>query len=197
MRASTLTTRPLARPRVLLRRPPLPPPRATPLDPTAALATLEVSLAAHEDVILFLLGQDCDVALTRALAVDAFDAAAAARERRRRIDDALDELKAARVAAGEGEEGGEAAGAVDPGATDSVDAALRGVRLRSDLADAIAAEDYAAASTLRDALKELEAAAAAAAARDAVRAERTAPPALRLGQRVTHKEAGYRGVVCG
>ena len=197
MRASTLAPRPLARPRALPRRPPLPPPRATPPDPTAVLATLEVSLAAHEDVILFLLGQDCDVALTRALAVDAFDAAAAARERRRRIDDALAELKAARVAAGEGEEGGETAGAVDPGATDSVDAALRGVRLRSDLADAIAAEDYAAAAAMRDELKELEAAAAAAAARDAVRAERTALPALRLGQRVTHKEAGYRGVVCG
>lgn len=171
-----------------------PPPAASPLD--------EVSPAAHENVVLFLLQQDCDVALNRSLAMDAFDAAAAVRERRRRVDDALAALKAARQALGDGvssdSEGGGGTAAPPPPADDGVDAALRGVRLRAELADAIAAEDYGLAASIRDALKEVEAATAAAAARDAVRAERAgAPPALRLGQRVVHKEAGYRGVVCG
>ncbi len=56
---------------------------------------------------------------------------------------------------------------------------------------------YADAATLRDKLKELEDASAAAQALAAEWGTDAVQPKLRLGQRVMHKTLGYRGVVCG
>jgi len=192
-------TRPPARapPRHTPQPPRSAPPRAA-ADPRRPAPDAEVSHLAAEDVLLFLLQQDCDVGLNRALAVDEFDAAAAVRDRRDRIDAALAALTAARAAAGD--EGAPDGGGAAPPASagDAVDAALAGVRLRAELAAAVEAEDYGAAASIRDALRAAEAVAAATANALAARAERAgAPPALRLGQRVVHAELGYRGVVCG
>ena len=129
-------TRPPARapPRHTPQPPRSAPPRAA-ADPRRPAPDAEVSHLAAEDVLLFLLQQDCDVGLNRALAVDEFDAAAAVRDRRDRIDAALAALTAARAAAGD--EGAPDGGGAAPPASagDAVDAALAGVRLRADADD--------------------------------------------------------------
>jgi hypothetical protein len=76
--------------------------------------------------------QDCDVQLQRALNKEDFELAQAFRAQRARVDDALDQLRAFRAAA---------AAAASSSDSDSVDDGLAALRLRSDLAAAVEAEE--------------------------------------------------------
>ena len=125
-------------------------PRQPPLTQAA-----EASRYCYEDLVLFLLAVDCDVQLNRALTKEEYELAAAVRERRAKIDEALEALRAARDllptrggGAGGGASFSAAAAAAAPAppsssasSSDQIDAALEGVRLRSELAAAIEAEE--------------------------------------------------------
>lgn len=109
----------------------------------------EASRYCYEDLVLFLLAVDCDVQLNRALTKEEYELAAAVRERRGKIDEALEALRAARDllptrgGSGSGASPSSAAGASSASASSSnrIDAALEGVRLRSELATAVEAEE--------------------------------------------------------
>ena len=111
--------------------------------------TAEASRYCYEDLVLFLLAVDCDVQLNRALTKEEYELAAAVRERRAQIDEALEALRAARdllPTRGGGGGGGSGGGGASSSASassssDQMDAALEGVRLRSELATAIEAEE--------------------------------------------------------
>ncbi len=85
--------------------------------------------------------QDCDVQLQRALNKEDFELAQAFRAQRARVDDALDQLRAFRAAAAAGEVDPAAAAAASSSDSDSVDDGLAALRLRSDLAAAVEAEE--------------------------------------------------------
>ena len=95
--------------------------------------------------MLFLLATDCDSQLNRALIKEDFELAAAVRGRRAQIDEALEALRAARdllpTRGGEGGAGGGPASSLSSSSSNQIDAALEGVRLRSELAAAIEAEE--------------------------------------------------------
>lgn len=101
--------------------------------------------------MLFLLSVDCDVQLNRALAKDDFELAAAVRDRRAQIDEALEALRSARdLLPTRGDRSSSSSSSAAPStsapsssaaATSEIDAALQGVRLRSELASAIEAEE--------------------------------------------------------
>ena len=106
----------------------------------------EASRFCYEDLVLFLLAVDCDVQLNRALTKEEYDLAAAVRERRSQIDEALEALRAARdLLPTRGGGGASSSSSSSPAAVaaapDQMDAALEGVRLRSELAAAIEAEE--------------------------------------------------------
>jgi hemimethylated DNA binding protein len=79
---------------------------------------------------------------------------------------------------------------------ENVDLATRGIRLRSELQQAIEEERYQDAARLRDSLKELEDKIRGNSARAGEFNVKT-DPQFRLGQRLYHKERGYRVVVVG
>ena len=113
----------------------------------------EASRFCYEDLVLFLLAVDCDVQLNRALTKEEYELAAAVRERRAQIDQALEALRAARdllPSRGAGGGGGAASSSSSSASasassaassSDQIDAALEGVRLRSELAAAIETEE--------------------------------------------------------
>lgn len=99
--------------------------------------------------MLFLLAVDCDVQLNRALTKEEYELAAAVRERRGQIDQALEALRAARDllptrGGGAASSSSSSSSFSSPSASsssDQIDAALEGVRLRSELAAAIETEE--------------------------------------------------------
>lgn len=98
--------------------------------------------------MLFLLAVDCDAQLNRALTKEEYELAAAVRERRAKIDEALEALRAARDLLPTRGSGGGASSSSSSSpssspssSSDQIDAALEGVRLRSELAAAIEAEE--------------------------------------------------------
>ena len=125
---------------------------SSPQQPPRLTQAAEASRYCYEDLVLFLLAVDCDVQLNRALTKEEYELAAAVRGRRAQIDEALGALRAARDllptrgAAGGGASSSSpaaAAAAASPSSSssDQIDAALEGVRLRSELAAAIEAEE--------------------------------------------------------
>eukprot|EP00887_Chlorella_sp_A99_P007314 scaffold2.g7314.t1 len=153
--------------------------------------TAERSGLISKEVVLHLFQLELDAQLQRALTYERFDQAQEIRRRRTQVDAALAELQELK---------GWGCGARrvprDGGAMGHAPAILS---LRAQMADAVAAEDYAAAAQLRDRLRPLEEAAeaAAAAAAAASCSSLGREPALSLGEMVVHTTKGYRGVVCG
>ncbi|KAG2452863.1 hypothetical protein HYH02_002207 [Chlamydomonas schloesseri] len=150
----------------------------------------ERSQLVNEEVVYFIFQLDLDTQLQRCLNYEAYEAAQEVRKKRQRVDEAVQSMKE-RKAKNTG-----APAAVQRLA--GADYAAELLRLRTEMQRAVEAEDYASAAKFRDLLKELETEAKKAAAL-AAEWDTTSPsgPVLRLGQRVLHKQLGYRGVVVG
>jgi hemimethylated DNA binding protein len=139
-------------------------------------------------VVLFLFQLEMDSQLQRALTYENFDAAREVRARRQQVDSALRELQEIK---------GPGCGARVAGRSDAVEYAPQIMTLKAQMAEAAAAEKYDEAATLRDRLREVEAAAAEAADAAAQYLCPVEEPRFSLGEMVLHSSKGYRGVVCG
>lgn len=152
----------------------------------------------NEEVVYFIFQLDLDTQLQRCLNYEAYEAAQEVRKKRQRVDEAVASMRERKA-----RNTGSPAAATGP--LTVADYAAEGLRLRTEMARAVEAENYAEAARYRDLLKELDTqskrAAALAAEWDTSSSGAggggAAGPKLRLGQRVTHAELGYRGVVVG
>ena len=109
------------------------------------------SETASQEVLLLLLEQELNAQLTRALSLEAFDAAKEIRRRHAEVSAAQRSLVEAK-----GRRGGPSskkAGRSSSSRQEAVDATAEGVRLRGLLQAAVEAEDYAAAASYRDRIK--------------------------------------------
>ncbi|KAG2489687.1 hypothetical protein HYH03_011796 [Edaphochlamys debaryana] len=152
----------------------------------------ERSMLVNEEVVYFIFQLDLDTQLQRCLNYEAYEAAQEVRKKRTRVDEAVAAMRDRKS-----RNTGAPASATRLGAADF---AAEGLRLRTEMQRAIEAENYSEAAKYRDLLKELETAskkaAALAAEWDTTNAG-AGGPKLRLGQRVTHTQLGYRAVVVG
>jgi len=142
----------------------------------------EHSTRANEELLLFFFQMDVGTRLQRALNNEQYEVAKQLRERRDQIDEAMEQLLEAK--------GGRSRN--QPGVTD---VAAEGLRLRTELQRCIDEERYQDAAKVRDRLKEVESALSTAS--EASRSWEETEYGFALGQVVYHREAGYRGVVCG
>ncbi|EFJ45564.1 hypothetical protein VOLCADRAFT_94016 [Volvox carteri f. nagariensis] len=135
---------------------------------------------------------DLDTQLQRCLNYEAYEAAQEVRKKRQRVDEAVQQMRERKA-----RNTGMPAASTKLGAADF---ATEGLRLRSEMQRAVEAENYADAAKYRDLLRELETQvkkAAALAAEWDTTTSSSGGPKLRLGQRVLHRQLGYRGVVVG
>ena len=209
------------------RRPVLPPvvclPHACTLAPSfPSPSAPSPTLAGPPQVVLFLFQLEMDSQLQRALTYERFDMAQEVRGRREQVrlcrrraaqwlaarptarhltalpgmrpapppqvDAALRELQQLK---------GPGCGARVAGRSDQMQYAPQIMTIKSQMAAAAEAERYDEAAALRDRLREVEAAAAAAAEQAAQYLCPVGEPRFCLGEMVVHSSKGYRGVVCG
>lgn len=142
----------------------------------------------NKEVVLFLFQLEMDSQLQRALTYERFDMAQEVRGRREQVDAALRELQQLK---------GPGCGARVAGRSDQMQYAPQIMTIKSQMAAAAEAERYDEAAALRDRLREVEAAAAAAAEQAAQYLCPVGEPRFCLGEMVVHSSKGYRGVVCG
>ncbi|KAL8138135.1 hypothetical protein V2J09_004136 [Rumex salicifolius] len=146
------------------------------LDPTS-----ERSESANEDILVFFLQLDLATRAQYALNLEQYDIAQQLRNK-------LTEIEKEIVRQREAKKGPTAK-------SEAQDQAIRILRLRADLQSAIERENYAQAAQLRDEISKLEAEALAASAK--ALAYENLKYNFRLGQKVKHKNFGYKGVICG
>ncbi|XP_054795820.1 clp protease adapter protein ClpF, chloroplastic-like, partial [Prosopis cineraria] len=144
-------------------------------------ASAESSELAYDDIAILLFQLSMATRVQYLLNVEQYDMAQQLRNR-------LSEVEAEVIKQQEEKRG-------LPSKSEAQDKALSVIRLRSDLQNAIASEDYELAATLRDEISELEAETLAASAK--VLAYEKAQYTFRLGQKVRHKVYKYIGVICG
>ncbi|CAB4264709.1 unnamed protein product [Prunus armeniaca] len=144
-------------------------------------ASSEQSEAANEDILIFFFQLDLATRVQYALNTEQYDIAQQLRNK-------LTEVEAEVIRQQEAKRGSSPK-------SEAQDKAISIIRLRADLQKAIESENYALAAKLRDAISELEAESLAASAK--ALAHENANYSFRLGQRVRHKNFGYRAVVCG
>ncbi|GFR46804.1 hypothetical protein Agub_g8437, partial [Astrephomene gubernaculifera] len=153
----------------------------------------ERSMLVNEEVVYFIFQLDLDTQLQRCLNYEAYEVAQEVRKKRQRVDEAVAAMRERKA-----RNTGQPAAGVRLGAADW---AAEGLRLRSEMQRAVEAENYSAAARYRDLLRQLDQetrrAAALAAEWDTAPGGAPAGPRLRLGQRVLHRQLGYRGVVVG
>ncbi|GIL48759.1 hypothetical protein Vafri_5212 [Volvox africanus] len=152
----------------------------------------ERSMLVNEEVVYFIFQLDLDTQLQRCLNYEAYEAAQEVRKKRQRVDEAVQQMRERKA-----RNTGVPTASTQLGATDF---ATEGLRLRSEMQRAVEAENYGDAAKYRDLLRELETQvkkAVALAAEWDTSSTSAAGPQLRLGQRVMHRQLGYRGVVVG
>ncbi|KAL4422849.1 hypothetical protein ABPG75_009046 [Micractinium tetrahymenae] len=110
------------------------------------------------------------------------------RARRQQVDSALRELQQLK---------GPGCGARVAGRSDQVEFAPQIMTLKAQLSEAVESEKYDEAAALRDRLRQVEEAAAAAADAASQYLCPVDEPRFTLGEMVVHNSKGYRGVVCG
>lgn len=144
-------------------------------------ASSEQSESANEDILIFFFQLDLATRVQYALNTEQYDVAQQLRNK-------LTEVEAEVIKQQEAKRG------LSP-KSEAQDKAISIIRLRADLQNAIESENYAVAAKLRDTISKLEAESLAASAK--ALAHENANYSFRLGQRVRHKNFGYRAVVCG
>lgn len=142
----------------------------------------EHSTRANEELLLFFFQMDVGTRLQRALNNEQYEVAKQLRARRDQIDEAMEQLL-------------ETKGSRSKNRTDVNDVAAEGLRLRTELQRCIDEERYEDAAKARDRLKEVESALRTVS--EASRSYEETEYGFTLGQVVYHRDAGYRGVVCG
>ncbi|XVE53162.1 hypothetical protein DITRI_Ditri02bG0181800 [Diplodiscus trichospermus] len=144
-------------------------------------ASSERSETANEDILIFFFQLDLATQVQRALNLEEYEIAQQLRNKLTEVEaEILKQQEAKRGLSSKSE---------------AQDKALSLVRLRGELQNAIENENYALAAQLRDDISKLEAESLAASAK--ALAHENAQYAFRLGQKVQHKNFGYRAVVCG
>eukprot|EP00271_Cylindrocystis_brebissonii_P008228 TRINITY_DN22252_c0_g1_i1.p1 TRINITY_DN22252_c0_g1~~TRINITY_DN22252_c0_g1_i1.p1 ORF type:complete len:416 (+),score=70.45 TRINITY_DN22252_c0_g1_i1:570-1817(+) len=144
-------------------------------------ASVEKSVAANEEILLFFYKLDLTTRLQKALNQEQYDPAKDLREKIAELDEELIRLREARMGASSKDE--------------AQDAGLTILRIKTALQAAIEEERYAEAAELRDSLAKAEAEALAASLTGLSSSNVTYE--FRLGQKVRHRQFSYRGVICG
>ncbi|PIA62952.1 hypothetical protein AQUCO_00200755v1 [Aquilegia coerulea] len=144
-------------------------------------ASSERSENANEDILIFFFQLDLATRVQCALNMDQFEIAQQLRNK-------LTEVEAEVIKQQDSKKGSATK-------SEAQDKGISILRLRSDMQKAIESENYALAAELRDKISKLEAESLAASAK--ALAYENVQYAFRLGQKVRHKNFGYRGVVCG
>ncbi|KZV48330.1 hypothetical protein F511_29247 [Dorcoceras hygrometricum] len=142
-------------------------------------ASCEQSESANEDILMFFF--ELDLATRYALNLEQYDVAKQLRNKLTEVESEVIKLR-------ENKRGPVAK-------SEAQDVAIKVLRLRAELQNAIQSEKYDLAADLRDKLSKLEAESLAASVK--ARAYESAQYAFRLGQKVKHKLFGYRAVICG
>lgn len=144
-------------------------------------ASSERSENANEDILMFFFQLDLATRVQYALNVEQYEIAQQLREKLTEVEsEVLRQQESRRGPASKSE---------------AQDMAISILRLRADLQNAVQSEDYDLAAKLRDEISKLEAESLTASIR--AQAYENAQYAFRLGQKVRHKNFGYRGVICG
>ncbi|KAF5449556.1 hypothetical protein F2P56_029988 [Juglans regia] len=144
-------------------------------------ASSERSESANEDILIFFFQLDLATRVQYALNLEQYEIAQQLRNK-------LTEVEAEVIRQQEEKRGSSSK-------SEAQDKAIRIIRLRADLQNAIECENYALAAELRDEISKLEAESLAASAKALV--YENAQYTFRLGQKVEHKIFGYRAVICG
>lgn len=153
-------------------------------EPLKERREIERSEWVNTQLVLLVFQMECDAGTQRALNMEDYQTAQDFRDKRSLVDEAAERMRKQQAV--------ETTGSMDSVA----DVATEGLRLRTEMQRAVEEERYADAAKYRDLLAEIEKQsqqAQAAAAQLAAAAQ----PVLKLGQRVLHKDLGYRGVVAG
>lgn len=144
-------------------------------------ASVEGSENANEDILMFFFQLDLATRVQYALNVEQYEIAQQLREKLAEVEsEVLRQQESRRGSASKSE---------------AQDMAISILRLRADLQNAVQSENYDLAAKLRDEISKLEAESLTASIR--AQAYENAQYAFRLGQKVKHKNFGYRGVICG
>ncbi|CAN4122113.1 unnamed protein product [Withania somnifera] len=144
-------------------------------------AIAERSENANEDILVFFFQLDLATRVQYALNVEQYEIAQQLREKLAEVEsEVLRQQESRRGSASKSE---------------AQDMAISILRLRADLQNAVQSENYDLAAKLRDEISKLEAESLTASIR--AQAYENAQYAFRLGQKVKHKNFGYRGVICG
>ncbi|XP_047259637.1 clp protease adapter protein ClpF, chloroplastic-like [Capsicum annuum] len=144
-------------------------------------ANVERSENANEDILMFFFQLDLATRVQYALNVEQYEIAQQLREKLTEVEsEVLRQQESRRGSASKSE---------------AQDMAISILRLRADLQNAVQSENYDLAAKLRDDISKLEAESLTASLR--AQAYENAQYAFRLGQKVNHKNFGYRGVICG
>ncbi|KAH0671667.1 hypothetical protein KY285_025287 [Solanum tuberosum] len=144
-------------------------------------ASIERSENANEDILMFFFQLDLATRVQYALNVEQYEIAQQLREKLNEVEtEVLKQQESRRGSASKSE---------------AQDMAISILRLRADLQNAVQSENYDLAAKLRDEISKLEAESLTTSIR--AQAYENAQYAFRLGQKVKHKNFGYRGVICG
>ncbi|KAF6173549.1 hypothetical protein GIB67_042679 [Kingdonia uniflora] len=144
-------------------------------------ATSEQSESANEDILIFFFQLDLATRAQCALNMEQYEAAQQLRNK-------LTEVEAEVIKQREAKRG-------FASKSEAQDTAISILCLRTDMQKAIESENYALAANLRDQVSKMETESLAASVK--ALAYENVQYAFRLGQKVRHKNFGYRGVVCG
>lgn len=144
-------------------------------------ASSEQSQSANEDILVFFLQLDLATRAQYALNLEQYDIAQQLRNKLTEIEEEIVTQREARKG--------------PASKSEAQDQAIRILRLRADLQSTIEQENYAKAAELRDEISKLEAEALATSAK--ALAYENVHYHFRLGQKVKHKNFGYKGVICG
>ncbi|KAJ7528090.1 hypothetical protein O6H91_16G083300 [Diphasiastrum complanatum] len=141
----------------------------------------ERSERVNEELLLFFFQLDLTTRLQRALNQDQYESAQQLREKIAEVEREILKQREAKMGSSSKDE--------------AQDKEITILRLRTELQKAVEDEDYVGAADLRDKISQLEAESLAASAK--ALASKSVKYSFRLGQKVRHKDFGYRGVICG
>lgn len=144
-------------------------------------ASIEQSESANEEILIFFFQLDLATRVQYALNLEQYDIA-------KQLRNKLTEVEEEVIRQRDAKKGSTSKSEVQ-------DQAIRILRLRAELQNAIDTENYAVAAELRDEISKLETESLEASAKALVYGN--VRYAFRLGQKLRHKVFGYRGVICG
>ncbi|GAB4840088.1 hypothetical protein Ancab_020799 [Ancistrocladus abbreviatus] len=144
-------------------------------------ASHERSESANEDILIFFFQLDLATRVQYALNLEQYEVAQQLRNKLTEVEDEV--IRQHKVKKGSTSKG------------EAQDQAIRILRLRTELQNAVDSENYALAAELRDEISKLQTQSLAASAK--ALAFENIQYKFRLGQKVRHKIFGYQGVVSG